>query len=210
MLGTCSNCLLLLQEISDDLMTHFSSLITCKLEPETTSVQQESYVTYACPFVDSNEEIERTITILEKRNLISGSGTTGFRTWEAALHLANYLLTPAGRDLVVGKSIIELGAGTGLISILCAKHLSAMHVSATDGDEGVIETLNSNLFLNDLQGDAKVLTSILRWGRGLKGTWVEEDCDAHPYDVVIGADIVSGRPIRACMGGIDTCSTDLR
>jgi len=34
------------------------------------------------------------------------------------------------------------------------------------------------------------VTSILRWGRGLIGTWVEEDCEAWPYDTVIGADIV--------------------
>lgn len=171
-------------------MSHLTSLITAPLPPETTTVQQESYVTYTCHHFDSREESERTITILEKRNLISGSGTTGFRTWEAALHLSTYLLTPVGKQLIAGKSVFELGAGTGLLSILCARHLSAKHVTITDGDEGVIETLKSNLFLNELQDDDSVVTGVLRWGRGLKDTWVEEDCEEHPYDVVLGADIV--------------------
>ncbi|KAK5127965.1 hypothetical protein LTR85_005082 [Meristemomyces frigidus] len=180
-------------EISDELMTHLSSLISSNLPPEATAVQQKTYVTFSSLPSSSNEVYdtgdEPTVTLLERRHLISGSLTTGFRTWEAALHLGSYLLTPEGSSLVRGKSVIELGAGTGFLSILCAKQLEAAHVTATDGDEGVVEALRENLFLNGLDDEEKVLTSILRWGRGLKGTWVEEDCEAWPYDVVIGADI---------------------
>lgn len=55
----------------------------------------------------------------------------------------------------------------------------------------MVEALKENLFLNNLDDEKKVLTSVLRWGWGLIGTWVEEDCDVYPYDVILGTDIVS-------------------
>ncbi|RMY59089.1 hypothetical protein D0863_12050 [Hortaea werneckii] len=180
-------------EISDALMNHLSSLLATELPSEAAAVQRKTYVTFTCPFPDCNpadDEIDgRTVTLLERRHLISGSLTTGFRTWEAALHLGSYLLTPQGSALIRGKNVFELGAGTGFLSILCAKHLEARHVTTTDGDEGVVEALKENLFLNGLDDEQKVLTSVLRWGRGLKGSWVEDDCEAWPYDTIIGADI---------------------
>ncbi|CAK4032432.1 -lysine N-methyltransferase EEF2KMT [Lecanosticta acicola] len=180
-------------EISDDLMSRLSSLMSAELPAESTAVQQKSYVTFTClpSPAEGGEEFakEPTITLLERRHLISGSLTTGFRTWEAALHLGSYFLSAAGQDLIRDNSILELGAGTGFLSILAAKHLHARHVTTTDGDEGVVEALRENLFLNGLDDGQRVNTSILRWGHGLKGTWVEEDCESHPYDLVIGADI---------------------
>jgi len=187
-----------LQEISDDLMSTLSSLMGSELPSEMVAVQQKSYVTFSTPFPDHRDtETEPGITLLERRNLISGSQTTGFRTWEAALHLGSYLLTPAGKELVRGKSVLELGAGTGFLSIQCAGQLQASHVTTTDGDEGVVDALKENLFLNDLDDGQKVLTSVLRWGHGLAGSWVQDDFEEHPYDTVIGADIVS-----ACLHGL--------
>jgi ribosomal protein L11 methylase PrmA len=122
--------------------------------------------------------------------LISGSNTTGFRTWEAALHLGSYLLTEEGRSLVKDKNILELGAGTGFLSLLCAKHLGAKHTTSTDGDEGVVEALKENAFLNELHDESYFQSSVFRWGRGIVGSWVEEDFASWPYDLVIGADIV--------------------
>jgi protein-lysine N-methyltransferase EEF2KMT len=123
--------------------------------------------------------------------LISGSRTTGHRTWEAALHLGSYLLTEAGRDLVKGKSVLELGGGTGFLAILCAKHLGARHVTTTDGDESVVDYLKENLVLNNVDDESLVTARTLWWGDELKGTWVEQKCSSDPFDVVIGADIVS-------------------
>ena len=175
-------------------MSHLSSLVTADLPSETTAVQQKSYVTFSClsPSLSFSNlpDKEPAITLLERRHLISGSSTTGFRTWEAALHLGSYLLSSQGQGIVRDKNVIELGAGTGFLSILCAKHLGARHVTATDGDEGVVEALKENLFLNELDDENKVNASVLRWGRGLRGSWVEDECEAWPYEVVLGADIV--------------------
>ncbi|KAF2481342.1 putative methyltransferase-domain-containing protein [Neohortaea acidophila] len=189
-------------DISDDLMTHLSSLMSMQLPAETTAVQQKAYVTFSClsPSAHSSNtpNEEPTITLLERRHLISGSLTTGYRTWEAALHLGSYLLTSEGSSLIAGKNVLELGAGTGFISILCAKHLEAKHLTTTDGDEGVIESLKENLFLNELD-DKNVNASVLRWGHGLAGSWVEEECETWPYDVVLGADITYEKPAIAAL-----------
>lgn len=175
-------------------MSHLSILIATALPPESIAVQQKTFVTFSClpggRRASADLNVEPTVTLLERRHLISGSLTTGFRTWEAALHLGSYLLSAEGSGLIRAQSVLELGAGTGFLSILCAKHIEAKHVTATDGDEGVVEALRENLFLNRLDEQERVLTSILRWGRGLRGTWVDEDCEAWPYDTVIGADIV--------------------
>ena len=140
---------------------------------------------------------EPTITLLERRRLVSGSRVTGFRTWEGSLHLGSYLLTGEGGDIIRGKNVLELGAGTGFLSLLCAKHLRAKHATATDGDEDVVGALRKNAALNDLDDGQRVSARVLRWGEDLEGTWVERECEARPYDVVIGADIV----------GLKSCST---
>ncbi|KAI1506445.1 putative methyltransferase-domain-containing protein [Biscogniauxia marginata] len=180
-------------EISDELMNHLASIMTNGVPSELQAVQEKSYVTFTClpekADPDDHAPAEPAITLLERRHLISGSRTTGFRTWEASLHLGSYLLTKAGSDLVRDKNILELGAGTGFLAILCAKILHAKHVTTTDGDDGVVEALEENLQLNDLDAQHKVITRTLWWGDELKGTWVEEDCNTWPYDVVIGADI---------------------
>ncbi|KAM0716582.1 hypothetical protein Q7P37_008027 [Cladosporium fusiforme] len=193
-------------EISDDLMSCLSSLMGSELPPEATAVQQKSYVTFTTlPENASREEEEGpdpTLTLLERRQLISGSLTTGFRTWEAALHLGAYLLSGHGQELINGKSILELGAGTGFLSILCAKQLGATHVTSTDGDEGVVDALKENLFLNGVDDESKVLTSVLRWGQSVRGSWVVDDFEDHPYDTVIGADITYDK--TACMALVAT------
>ncbi|KAF2163226.1 hypothetical protein M409DRAFT_68539 [Zasmidium cellare ATCC 36951] len=182
-------------EISDLLMTHLSTLITSTLPSESQAVQQKSHVTFVClPPTSPQQNLhlppseEPTLTLLERPHLISGSLTTGFRTWEAALHLGSYLLTSP--DLIRGKNVLELGAGTGFLSILAAKHLGAQHVTVTDGDEGVVEALKENFFFNGLDDEGgRVGASVLRWGRGFKGTWVEEEFEKWPVDLVVGADI---------------------
>ncbi|KAF2722521.1 hypothetical protein K431DRAFT_266542 [Polychaeton citri CBS 116435] len=207
-------------EISDSLMTHFSSLMASELPSQLAAAQQKSYVTFSCleprhlPQADSsasNHSTEPTITILERPNLISGSLTTGFRTWEASLHLATYLLSSREmRNAIAAKSILELGAGTGFLSILSAKILGAKHVTATDGDEGVVEALKENLFLNGLDESEAVNVSVLRWGYSLKGSWVQDDCVMWPYDVVIGADITYDKPSISALVGTLRMLFDMR
>lgn len=192
-------------------------------------------MTYNCVGPSAAAGTWRPVTLLESRSLVSGSRQTGHRTWEGALHLASYLLhtqrqqqqqgqpSPGqgpGPVGVAGRAVLELGAGTGFLSIMCARYLSAASVAATDGDPAVVRALRRNLRLNGLvpvedggeAGDdgsdggrtAAVTARTLLWGPDLgrqedaHGLLEEVDDGAdgssavRPFDVVLGADIVRG------------------
>jgi protein-lysine N-methyltransferase EEF2KMT len=158
-----------------------TSLMSHPLPAESVAVQQRTYVTYTF------REGSSTFTLLESRSIISAGGTTGLRTWESSLHLASFLTSKEGASYVNGKRILELGSGTGLVSIVCANLLGIKYVLATDGSQEVVDALQDNLFLNGLQDDSHIDGRILRWGQYLEE---DEDGQEKVFDVVLGADIV--------------------
>ncbi|KAF2996094.1 hypothetical protein E8E13_004968 [Curvularia kusanoi] len=188
-------------EISDDLMSAMSTLLTSNVPSEADSAQQKAFVTYSYPLhsADDSTSDEQAVTLLEARSVISGSGTTGLRTWEAALLLGSYLATDDGRRLIKGKRVFELGAGTGVISILCAKHLGASGVVATDGDEAVVDAIKTNLFLNQLDVDSaegcQVRTAALKWGWPVDATTFSEDYGMEVPNVLLGADVTYDKTV---------------
>jgi protein-lysine N-methyltransferase EEF2KMT len=200
--------LLNIQEVNEDLLLRLTTLLSSQLPNEVVAAQQKSYVTYTIPRLTASPEQARLsdelnpglLTLHESRSLLFSSGTTGLRTWEAALHLGTYLSLDSslggGRSFIEKKNILELGAGPGFVSLLCAKFLGAREVLATDGDDRVVEDVKTNAFLNDLQtegGKAGGIESFpLIWGRALSQP-VLEDKDENPrhWDLVIGSDVVS-------------------
>lgn len=174
--------------VSDDLVACLAQLVAQPLISASVAAQQKSYVTYTAPSFGSDAP---ELTIFEARSLLASSGTTGLRTWEAALFLGTYLFSSAGKHIVQKKNIIELGAGTGFLSILCAKHLGAKHVLATDGSAAVVNDLESNLFLNGLEGAEIINARILNWGHMLNDEILKGDDENRSYDLIIGADVVS-------------------
>ncbi|KAF4980463.1 hypothetical protein FZEAL_3536 [Fusarium zealandicum] len=190
--------------ISDDLMSALSVLLATPLPPETVSAQQKCYVTYCLSALSqetSPENLSRApqITLLENRSLISASGTTGLRTWEAALHLGTYLCH--NNSLVKDKRILELGAGTGYLSILCANLLGSEHVLASDGSDDVINNLPENLFLNNLQDSTIVAPMEVKWGHALLGTEEEKWNGGRSVDIVLGADITYDQSVIPALVG---------
>lgn len=122
------------------------------------------------------------VTLVENPNLISGQGTTGLRTWEASLALSEFILQSHGSLLDGVKTVLELGAGTGLCSLICAK-LGVPNVRATDGDENVVASLKVNAEANGV--GEQVTTDVLWWG--------SEDAPVrNDVDLLIGADVVRG------------------
>lgn len=180
-------------------MEAMTALITTNLPSEADAAQQKAFVTYSFPqqTTDDGTSGERAVTLLEARSVISSSGTTGLRTWEAALLLGSYLGSDSGREHVHGKRVFELGAGTGMLSVLCAKHLGVAGIVATDGDEAVVDAIKTNLFLNGLDVDVddesgcRVRTAALKWGYPVDATTFSEDYGMEVPDIVIGADVVS-------------------
>ncbi|KAH7165388.1 putative methyltransferase-domain-containing protein [Dactylonectria macrodidyma] len=196
--------------VSDELMSTLSVLLATPLAPEATSVQQKCYVTYQLsalaneqPLSEAQEAVRGPhITLLENRSLISAAGTTGLRTWEAALHLGSYLCQNS--SIIKDKQILELGAGTGYLSILCANFLASPRVIASDGSDDVINNLPENLFLNNLQDSAAVVPMEVKWGHALVGTEEDKWNGGRAVDVVLGADITyDDRVIPALVGTLE-------
>ena len=182
-------------------MASLSELLALPLPSELAAAQQKSYVTYSPSLLDETQPstAPHRITLLESRNLISAAGTTGLRTWEAALHLGQYLC--AHPSLVSGKRVLELGAGTGYLSILCVKYLGATQVIASDGSDDVVANLPDNLFISGLQDSDRIAAMELKWGHGLVGTEEAEWNGGRGVDVVLGADITYDQAIIPALAG---------
>ncbi|KAL8735356.1 MAG: hypothetical protein Q9166_000901 [cf. Caloplaca sp. 2 TL-2023] len=172
------------QEISDDLANCFAKMLREKTKDETDSIQEKRPVTYTAPFLDSEAA---KVTILEAPNLLSSNGDTGNRTWDAALFLATYLSTD-GRCFVQDKSVLELGAGLGFVSILCGKHLGAKHVLTTDASGAVLDVAQQNARLNGVEDIVK--TAVLQWGTPDIDYVLESGWESVSYDLVIGSDML--------------------
>lgn len=177
------------QEVSDSIMDQICQLISVPQVSELELTQMKSLVTYRLSLLKPAAQIHTH----ENRSLIAAGGATGHRTWEAALHLGQFLCN--NPCLVTGKRVLELGAGTGYNSILCAKYLGAAHVVASDGSEEVLETLTDNFALNDCQcnynalADTIITPKLIRWGHALLGTEEPEWNGGRPVDLILGADI---------------------
>ncbi|KAL8948406.1 MAG: hypothetical protein Q9222_005408 [Ikaeria aurantiellina] len=186
-------------EISDDLTACLSSLLTQKTEDELSSAQELRPVTYTAPTRDLNAP---TVTMLEAPSLLSSKGDSGFRTWAAALFLATYLWGD-GRYFVEDKNIIELGAGLGFLSILCATHLGAKHVLTTDGSESVIDMAKENITTNGV--NHVVDTAVLEWGSPIIEGTLQSGSELISYNLVLGADMVyEPRDFPALMSTLQT------
>jgi protein-lysine N-methyltransferase EEF2KMT len=157
--------------------------------PPAAAAMQKSTISYYPPFEDS-----APILISESPQLLAAGSNVGFRTWDACLRLAYFLCTE-NQSLIKNKKIIELGAGTGMLSILCANHLGAESVLATDGNTEVVASMKENISLNsdDTSADSDTVkaahfdwadSDTLTQALGISGI---EQCPK--YDLILGADI---------------------
>lgn len=129
------------QAVSDALYEYRALL--AQTPPDDLTVKKT--ITYFPP-VGLEETSPPTIYIQEAKHIIGSGPSTGLRTWEASLRLACYL--HGNQTLVRDRSVLELGAGSGLLSLFCARVLDAGHVVTTDGDAGVLTGLEANVQLN--------------------------------------------------------------
>ena len=161
------------------------------------SAQHRSYITYSLPGQHPQAAV---VTLLESPSILGAAGTTGFRTWEAALHLGHFLCSTKGQAYVNKRSVLEIGAGTGLLSILCAKHLGAKSVIATDGAREILTDLKTNIELNDV-GDIPVLrVESLKWGHSIISEAFVQHSDGAGIDLAFGSDIVRiSRQVRGVL-----------
>jgi len=132
-----------------------------------------------------DNKCQNVLKILEDKSMIS-KGTTGLRTWEASLRLAEYFIQ--NPTLCQNKNIIELGSGIGFLSLICAK-LNAKSVIATDVNSDVMQRLRQNIKSN---------LSILKQEnlaipKAEKLDWNDKELNIDHYqnlDLIICADVI--------------------
>ena len=161
-----------------DIVDEFAELHTALMNPgKSIKTKDDGYVwiKYVPPWraLDASRP-EHGIDVLEKPNVLSASGSTAHRTWEAALCLGLWL----DRVLVKGKRVLELGAGTGLLSLLAARQ-GAASVTATDIDEAALDRLRKAAARNNLDVDCR------------RHVWGDDtETLGGPFDIVLAADVV--------------------
>lgn len=101
-------------------------------------------------------------------------------SWRAAEHLCQYIIDHPAR--FEGKSVCELGAGLGLVSILLDKLHICRELVVTDGDEATLELLVEN----KIDCECEFSTAYLLWGEH------EDFSSEHPegFDIVLAADVI--------------------
>lgn len=134
------------------------------------------------------------VVINEAKNIIGAGPTTGLRTWEASLRLAHYLFQH--QRLIRNQKVLELGAGTGFLSLFCSLALGAKSVIATDGADQVLDGLRENLSLNAAPFEtndehSRPMVRKLRWEdtESLDAALTTDDGDSLIPDIILGADV---------------------
>eukprot|EP00747_Dinoflagellata_sp_TGD_P218491 gnl/TRDRNA2_/TRDRNA2_90733_c1_seq1.p1 gnl/TRDRNA2_/TRDRNA2_90733_c1~~gnl/TRDRNA2_/TRDRNA2_90733_c1_seq1.p1 ORF type:complete len:485 (+),score=83.94 gnl/TRDRNA2_/TRDRNA2_90733_c1_seq1:69-1457(+) len=122
---------------------------------------------------------------------------TGHVVWPAAHALATHLC--AHKQLVEGRRVVELGAGTGLVGLVAAA-LGAQEVILTDLP-GAMPLLHRNTKRNEAVCGDRARAMELPWGAELGAGFEAGTCD-----VVIGCEIIYQHDAETCSALVDTMS----
>lgn len=111
---------------------------------------------------------------------------TAARIWDGALVLAAWVLEqPQDFALFCGKSVLEIGSGTGLVGLAVAKRFGhrCERVVLSDADEAVATVLRRSLMENEVS-TKNVSAIVLHWS--------ESDLSLYDgaFDVILGSDVV--------------------
>ncbi|OAK95940.1 hypothetical protein IQ06DRAFT_297444 [Phaeosphaeriaceae sp. SRC1lsM3a] len=109
----------------------------------------------------------------------------GGQLWPAGMVLSKYMLRKHKIDLS-GKTIVELGAGGGLVGLAVALGCKTDEILHITDQEPMFELMKRNISLNDLE--SRVTASIYDWGAA-----TPPQLPAHP-DVILAADCVYFEP----------------
>ena len=105
--------------------------------------------------------------------------------WDSSFYLAHYLLS--GQIDICGKTVFDMGAGTGYVGMLCTQ-LGASKVVLSD-TKLMTNLLHRNALENDLENSVTILE--YNWGQNIS-KHVSTSLETLPlnYDIILGSDII--------------------
>ena len=145
------------------------------------------------------------------RNLTHGTtDSTGIMLWPASHLLCQYIIWNSSSpnmsetlssqeetQFVLGKSVIELGSGCGVVSVTAALHRASPFIICTDIDLDALQIAQENINLNHLddhQGDDFISVRRLAWGDSHSIQQIlsslPDNASTGKFDTVMAADIV--------------------
>lgn len=109
---------------------------------------------------------------------------TGDSVWAGTMCLLQWLSEPQNRGLFEGKSVLELGSGTGIIGLSLAQ-MGARRVVLTDLEQQ-LPLLRSNIAFNeDDHAGCLVSAAALPWGERPTGALARER-----FDLILGCEVM--------------------
>lgn len=152
---------------------------------------------------ETTQNYQGKILTWESPRLLLDQGSTGQRTWDASLYLANFL-NSNGFNLHE-KRVCELGAGTGVVSLSLSKfykkHGHIKEIVATDGDVNFLQRFQEILSFNHSPSDVPIQKKSLAWGT----TSLNDVFDTpSEVDVIVASDVTYDSAILSPL-----CSTIL-
>jgi len=157
------------------------------------------------PFINTvgATEDEHTILIQQVTSRQSAQEDVGFVLWPSAVALSEWLVSNHLSILRKASSILELGAGTGLVGLLAAHLTERMslandshtteqirQVILTDFNPTVLANLKRNIELNGLKQTAVVKKLDFYQQTGDREYWVAEDESIREPQVDLAADMI--------------------
>ncbi|KAJ6667370.1 hypothetical protein lerEdw1_016491 [Lerista edwardsae] len=142
-----------------------------------------------CPSLITTRPWEGFHFVGQEIKITEATDSYGAVVWPSALVLCHFLETNAKRYNWADKNVIEIGAGTGLVSVVAS--LLGARVTATDLPE-VVENLQYNLVRNT-KGRCKHEPQVkeLFWGADLEEKFPRSLCQ---FEYILAADVVYHHP----------------
>mmetsp|Transcript_37230 Transcript_37230/g.77989 ORF Transcript_37230/g.77989 Transcript_37230/m.77989 type:complete len:475 (-) Transcript_37230:135-1559(-) len=156
----------------------------------------------------NNDDDDTTIFINQVTKRQSAQADVGFVMWPSAIALSRWLALNPQVISGCNRSVLELGAGCGLVGIVAARIIArqqnctnkepTQQVIITDVNELVLDNMTHNIRLNDVTSVASVakLDFYTQSGKSIAGTWLAGEYDGiaetkqEPVDVILAADII--------------------
>ncbi|KAJ9067242.1 Methyltransferase-like protein 23 [Entomophthora muscae] len=132
-------------------------------------------ISFILPENETNDP--REITTLKIYEILDSG--FGCHLWPASIYLADYLWRE--RAELVGRSIVELGAGCGLAGLVCAKLGASSILTDHPNNTLVLANCIKNVNVNQLEACCQVKS--LAWGR-----FTKDILELPKIDYIIGSD----------------------